>query len=56
MLGGKGYYRGPDAMPDLAAVTANVRLQHELGMVKGTLDAKDYADHSLLKAATARLK
>jgi hypothetical protein len=37
-------------------VTANVKLQHELGMVKAAFDAKDYADLSLLKAATARLK
>jgi sulfonate transport system substrate-binding protein len=55
-LPGKGYYRGPDAMPDVDAVTANVKLQQELGMVKAAFDAKDYADLSLLKAATARLK
>jgi sulfonate transport system substrate-binding protein len=55
-LPGKGYYRGPDAMPDVDAVTANVKLQHELGMVKAAFDAKDYADLSLLKAAAARLK
>ena len=55
-LPGKGYYRGPDATPDIAAVTANVRLQHDLGMVKATFDAKDYTDLSLLKAAVARIK
>jgi ABC-type nitrate/sulfonate/bicarbonate transport system substrate-binding protein len=55
-LPGKGYYKGSDALPDIEAVTANVRVQHDLGMVKGTFDAKDYADLSLLKAATARLK
>jgi sulfonate transport system substrate-binding protein len=55
-LAGKGYYRGPDATPNIEAVTANVRLQHELGMVKAAFDAKDYADLSLLKAAIARLK
>ena len=53
---GKGYYRGPDALPDVDAVTANVRLQHELGLVKTEFDARDYADLTLLKAATARLK
>jgi NitT/TauT family transport system substrate-binding protein len=53
---GKGYYRGPDATPDTDAVTANVRLQYELGMVKAAFNAKDYADLSLLKTATARLK
>jgi sulfonate transport system substrate-binding protein len=55
-LAGLGYYRGPDATPDIDAVTANVRLQRDLGMVKAAFDAKDYADLSLLKAATARLK
>jgi len=55
-LPGKGYYRGPDAMPDVDAVTANVHMQHELGMVKADLDAKDYADLSLLTAAIARIK
>lgn len=55
-LPGKGYYRGPDAIPDVDAVTANIHMQHELGMVKADLDAKDYADLSLLKAAVARIK
>jgi len=55
-LPGKGYYRGPDGVPDIDAVTANVRLQHELGLVKAELDAKTYADLSLLKDAVARLK
>ncbi|HEY3919552.1 MAG TPA: ABC transporter substrate-binding protein [Stellaceae bacterium] len=55
-LPGKGYYRGPDGMPDVEAVTANIHLQHELGLVKGDLDAKEHTDLSLLKAAIARLK
>ena len=55
-LPGKGYYKGADAMPDVEAVTANVRVQHDLGMVKATFDAQDYADLGLLKAAIARLK
>jgi sulfonate transport system substrate-binding protein len=55
-LPGKGYYRGPDGMPDIDAVSANVRLQHSLGLVKADLDAQKYADLSLLKAAIARLK
>ena len=53
---GKGYYRGPDSMPDIDAVTANVRVQHELGMVKTAFEAKNYADLSLLKAAVAQIK
>ena len=55
-LPGKGYYRGPDGLPDIDAVTANIRMQHELGLIKADLDAKDHADLSLLKAAIARLK
>jgi len=55
-LPGKGYYRGPDAMPDVDAITANIQMQHELDMIKADLDAKNYADLSLLKAAIARLK
>lgn len=55
-LQGKGYYKGPDGVPDIDAVSANVHLQHELGLVKGDLDAKNYADLSLIKAAIARLK
>lgn len=49
-------YRDPDAMPDIEAVTANIRQQHALGMVKADLDAKAHADLSLLKAAVARIK
>jgi NitT/TauT family transport system substrate-binding protein len=55
-LPGKGYYRGPDALPDVDAVTANVHMQHELGLVKADLDAQALADTSLLKDAVARLK
>ena len=55
-LPGKGYYKGPDGLPDVDAVTANVHLQHELGLVKADLDAKNQADLSLLKSAIARLK
>lgn len=55
-LPGKGYYKGPDGIPDVDAVTANIHLQHELGLVKADLDTKDQADLSLLKAAIARLK
>jgi NitT/TauT family transport system substrate-binding protein len=55
-LPGKGYYRGLGATPDIDAVTANVKLQHDLGMVKAAFDAKDFADLSLLKAATTRIQ
>ncbi|HXQ54006.1 MAG TPA: ABC transporter substrate-binding protein [Stellaceae bacterium] len=52
----KGIYYDPDAKPDLDAVTSNIREEHELGLVKADLEAKDYADLSLLKEAIARLK
>jgi ABC-type nitrate/sulfonate/bicarbonate transport system substrate-binding protein len=55
-LPNKGYYLDPNARPDLDAVTANIRDEHELGIVKADLDARKYADLSLLEAAIARVK
>lgn len=52
----KDEYHDPDAMPDLDAVTRNVAAQHAVGLVKADLDARHYADLSLLKAASARVK
>ncbi|HXQ54008.1 MAG TPA: ABC transporter substrate-binding protein [Stellaceae bacterium] len=49
-------YHDPDAVPDIDAVTRNVHAQHEVGLVKADLDARHYADLSLLKAAIARVK
>lgn len=53
---GKDYYRDRNGMPDLDMVTANIHVEHELGLVKQDLDAKDYADLGPLQEALARLK
>jgi NitT/TauT family transport system substrate-binding protein len=46
----------PDAMPDLDAVTSNIKAQHEVGLTKAEFNGRDYADLSLLREAIARTK
>jgi hypothetical protein len=43
-------------MPDLDAVTSNIKAQHEVGLAKADLNAHDFADLSLLNEAIARVK
>lgn len=52
----KDEYHDPDAMPDLDAVTRNIEAQHTVGLVKTGLDAREFADLSLLKTAIERAK
>lgn len=52
----KGIYYDPNAVPNLDAATANIHEEHELGLVKSDLDAKQYADLSLLDEAIARVQ
>jgi NitT/TauT family transport system substrate-binding protein len=49
------YYRDPNGLPDLAALQANVDLQHRLGFLRAPLEVKKYADLSLVKEAAQRL-
>jgi sulfonate transport system substrate-binding protein len=49
-------YRDPNGMPDLDAITRNVHVQKELGFIKADLDAKQYADLSLIQEAAKRLQ
>jgi sulfonate transport system substrate-binding protein len=56
LVPGKDYYRDQNGMPDLDMVTANIHVEHELGLVKEDLDAKEYADLGPLKEALAGLK
>jgi NitT/TauT family transport system substrate-binding protein len=56
LVPGKDYYRDRDGLPDLDMVTANIRVERKLGLVKQDLDAKDYADLGPLKEALAGLK
>jgi sulfonate transport system substrate-binding protein len=50
------YYRDPDMMPDLKALQANIDLQHELGLVKATIDVHKHADLSIVQQAARRVK
>lgn len=52
----KDFYRDPNAVPDIGAMTRNIHAQHELGLIKADLDAKAYADLGPLRAAIARVK
>jgi len=52
----KDFYRNPNAVPDIAAISRNIHAQKELGLVKADLDAKPYADLSLLETAIKRVK
>ena len=48
-------YRGPDGLPDLAALQSNVDLQQKLGFIKRTMNVRAYADLGLIKEAAKRL-
>jgi sulfonate transport system substrate-binding protein len=48
-------YRDPNMIPNLDALQANIRLQKELGFIRGDIDVKKYSDLSLVKEAAKRL-
>ena len=50
------YYRDPDLLPDLKALQANIDLQHELGLLKSSLDVAKHADLSIVQEAAKRVK
>ena len=50
------YYRDPDMRPDLRALQANIDLQHQLGLVKATIDVKKHADLSIVQQAATRVR
>ena len=50
------YYRDANMLPDLDALQANVKLQHELGLIKAPLDIRKHADLSIVQEAVKRLK
>ena len=56
MPGRIDYYHDPDMKPDLKALQANIDLQHQLGLVKATVDVAKHADLSLIEEAAKRLK
>jgi len=50
------YYRDPDMKPDLKALQANIELQHQLGLVKASVEVAKHADLSVIEEAAKRLK
>jgi NitT/TauT family transport system substrate-binding protein len=52
----RDYFRDPNGMPDLAALQANVALQHDLGFLKTVPDVKQFADLSITQEAAKRLQ
>ena len=50
------YYRDPSMKPDLQALQANIDLQHQLGLVKATIDVKKHSDLSIVQQASTRVK
>jgi sulfonate transport system substrate-binding protein len=50
------YFRDPNLVPDLDALQANVDLQHELGLLKASIDIKKHSDLSIVHEAAKRMK
>jgi sulfonate transport system substrate-binding protein len=50
------YYRDPDMKPDLKALQSNIELQHQLGLVKASVDIAKHTDLSVIQEAVKRLK
>jgi len=50
------YYRDPDMKPDLKALQANIDLQHQLGLVKASIDVARHSDLSVIEEAAKRIK
>jgi sulfonate transport system substrate-binding protein len=51
----RDFYRNPNGRPDLAAVTADLRMEKTLGYLKTDIDVPKYADLSLVDEASKRL-
>ena len=50
------YYHDENMRPDLKALQANVDLQHELGLVKASIDVAKHADLTLVEEAAKRVR
>ena len=52
----KDFYRDPNMLPNLDALQANLDAQRELGFTKTKIDAKQFADLSIVQEAAKRIK
>jgi NitT/TauT family transport system substrate-binding protein len=50
------YYHDGSLRPDLKALQANIDLQHQLGLVKASIDVAKHSDLSLVEEAAKRVK
>lgn len=50
------YYHDENMRPDLKALQGNVDLQHQLGLVKASIDVAKHADLSLVEEAAKRIR
>jgi NitT/TauT family transport system substrate-binding protein len=50
------YFRDRSMVPDLKAMQANINLQHELGLLKATVDVAKHADLSIVQEAAKRMQ
>jgi NitT/TauT family transport system substrate-binding protein len=50
------YYRDDHMRPDLKSLQANIDLQHQLGLVKASIDVAKHAELSIIEDAAKRLK
>lgn len=50
------YYHDENMRPDLKALQANVDLQHQLGLVKASIDVAKHADLTLVEEAASRVR
>lgn len=50
------YYHDHDMRPDLKALQANIDLQHQLGLVKASINVPKHADLTIIRDAAKRIK
>ena len=50
------YYHDQNMKPDLKALQENIDLQHQLGLVKASIDVKKHSDLSLVEEAAKRIQ
>ena len=51
----RDYFRGPNGTPDIAAVTADLKMEKTLGYLKTDIDVAKYADLTITEDAVKRL-
>ena len=50
------YYRDPNGLLDVKSMQDTIKLQHDMGLLKSTIDVSKYVDMSLVQDAAKRLQ